>query len=464
LVLKSHVNLHIVRSALLQFTSDFDQYPLIQSNYEGLKAVRCQSPLSGKALQDVAITGQGVIDGSGGAWRMVKKGKMTASQWDDLLKSGGVLSADQKVWYPSLKSLKGSQTKNAGVVAPGKTMDDYEDIKDYLRPNLLSLFNCKNVLLEGVTFQNSPAWCLHPLLCEDLTVTGIHAKNPWYAQNGDGIDVESCKNVLIENSTFDVGDDGICMKSGRDEEGRKRNAPTENVIIRGCIVYHAHGGFVIGSEMSGGVRNVWVHDCSFIGTDVGLRFKTTRGRGGVVENIHASRINMRNIGGDAIRFDMYYAAKDPIPLAGEKREAPQQELLPVTAGTPQFRNFYISHIYCNGASRAIFLRGLPEMNIKDIHMDSMILKSQEGMTCIEADSIYLNHVTLLPADSGAVVHIRDSRNIFLNQTATAKNTNPFLVVTGKDSRNIHITHSEADDLKDRIRFGDGATNDAVLIR
>ena len=137
-----------------------------------------------------------------------------------------------------------------------------------------------------------------------MTLRNLQVKNPWFAQNGDGVDVESCKNVLIEGSTFDVGDDGICIKSGRDEAGRKRGVPTENVIIRNNVVYHAHGGFVIGSEMSGGAKNIWVYDCSFIGTDIGLRFKTARGRGGVVENIYVDRINMIDIPGEAILFDM----------------------------------------------------------------------------------------------------------------------------------------------------------------
>ncbi|HEX5553052.1 MAG TPA: glycoside hydrolase family 28 protein [Chitinophagaceae bacterium] len=463
LVLQNNVNLHIQRGALLQFTADFDRYPLIESNYEGLKAVRCQSPISGKGLENIAITGAGVIDGSGGAWRMVKKGKVTASQWDQLLASGGVVSKDGKTWYPSAESFKGSQTKHPGVMEDGKTIKDYEDIKDFLRPNLLSLFHCKKVLLQGVTFQNSPAWCLHPLLCENLTVDGIYAKNPWYAQNGDGIDVESCRNVVIENSTFDVGDDGICMKSGRDEEGRKRNAPTENVLVRNCIVYHAHGGFVIGSEMSGGVRNVYVSDCSFIGTDVGLRFKTTRGRGGVVENIHASHINMRHIAGDAIRFDMYYAAKDPVPLAGEKRQAPRVETLPVTEGTPQFRNFHISNIFCNGARRAIFIRGLPEMNIKDIYFDSMVLKTNSGMECLEADSIYLHHVKLLSSDSGAVITLQNSKNIAFREVITDQQAPHFMDVMGADSKNIMVGDSTIPGIKDKIRFTDGATPEALQI-
>lgn len=461
IVLQSNVNLHLTRGALLQFTSDFSQYPLIESNYEGRKAFRCQSPISGKNLENIAITGSGVIDGSGGAWRMVKKDKLTESQWKNLVASGGVVSGDGKTWYPSGKSLKGSETPNAGVAGEGRTAQDMEAIKDYLRPNLLSIFSCRKVLLEGVTFQNSPAWCIHPMLVDNLTVRHIYAKNPWYAQNGDGIDVESCRNVLIEGSTFDVGDDGICMKSGRDEEGRKRNAPTEHVVIRNCVVYHAHGGFVIGSEMSGGVRDVQVTNCSFIGTDVGLRFKTTRGRGGMVNNIRVSGINMRDISGDAIRFDMYYAAKDPVPLAGEKRSEPSGEAVPVGAGTPQFRDFHISHVYCNGAARAIFIRGLPEMNIKDITMDSMVLKSRDGMVCIQADSIRLNQVKLLPENTDPVISLQDSKHITLDHLVISPNPTLPMVVSGAGSSNIRITDSDSLTQQGAIRFLNGAAPDAV---
>jgi len=289
---------------LLQFTDDFNQYKLVEGNWEGQPAWRNQSPISGSDLENIAITGSGIIDGNGGAWRMVKRDKLTESQWKKLVASGGLVSEDGKMWYPSEKTLKGSKTKNAGVVAAGQSTADLQSIKDFLRPNLLVLTNCKKILLEGVTFQNSPAWNLHPLLCEDLTLRNLQVKNPWFAQNGDGVDIESCKNVLIEGSTFDVGDDGICIKSGRDEAGRKRGKPTENVIIRNNVVYHAHGGFVVGSEMSGGAKNIWVYDCSFIGTDIGIRFKTTRGRGGVVENIYINNINMIDIPGEAILFDM----------------------------------------------------------------------------------------------------------------------------------------------------------------
>ena len=159
-----------------------------------------------------------------------------------------------------------------------KTDSQWLAIKDYLRPVMISLVDCKNIKLQGVLFENSPSWNIHPLQCENLMIDGIFARNPAYAQNGDGIDVESCKNVLLVNSTFDVGDDGICIKSGKDEEGRKRGMPSENIIVDNCKVFQGHGGFVVGSEMSGGVRNISVNNCQFLGTDVGLRFKSNRGR------------------------------------------------------------------------------------------------------------------------------------------------------------------------------------------
>ena len=317
--IKNNVNLHLQKNAVLQFTQDFKEYPLVQSNWEGLPQWRNQSPLFANNQQNIAITGFGIVDGGGDAWRMVKRDKLTESQWKNLVESGGLLSSDKKTWYPNDESFKGSQMKNPGLITTDKTIEDVKAIKTFLRPNMLVFTKCKTILLEGVTFQNSPAWNIHPLMCEDLTVRNVYAKNPWYGQNGDGIDVESCKNVVIENSTFDVGDDGICIKSGRDAEGRKRGMPTENLLVKNCTVYHAHGGFVIGSEMSGGARNIIVEDCTFIGTDIGLRFKTTRGRGGIVENIFINNISMKDIPAEAILFDMYYAAQDPVALAGEKR-------------------------------------------------------------------------------------------------------------------------------------------------
>ncbi len=413
--LKSNVNLHLQKNAILQFSKEFNQYPLVASNWEGLPQMRNQSPIWAKNQQNIAVTGYGIIDGAGEAWRMVKKEKLTETQWSKLVASGGVLSDDKKTWYPTEKFFNASKMKNPGEITNDKTPEFYNSIKDFLRPNLLVFTSCKRILLEGVTFQNSAAWNIHPLMCEDLTVRNIYAKNPWYAQNGDGIDVESCKNVLIEGSTFDVGDDGICIKSGRDAAGRKRGMPTENVIIRNSTVYQAHGGFVIGSEMSGGAKNIFVYDCSFIGTDIGLRFKTTRGRGGIVENIFIKNINMIGIVGEAILFDMYYAAVDPIPLKGDKRDAPKVVMLPVTEETPIFRNFYINNVACDGASKAVFVRGLPEMSISNINLQNLKIKAKQGIDIQEAKNINFANISLTVDEADPLINIQNGNQINLKQ-------------------------------------------------
>lgn len=458
--LKTNVNLHLKKNALLQFTDDFNHYKLVAGNWEGLPQMRNQSPVSATNATNIAITGFGIIDGNGDAWRMVKKDKLTETEWKKLVTSGGVLSEDKKTWYPSEKSLAGSQLKNPGEITADKTPEFYESVKDFLRPNLLVFTNCKKVLLEGVTFQNSPAWCLHPLMCEDLTVRNINVKNPWYAQNGDGIDVESCKNVLIENSVFDVGDDGICIKSGRDEAGRKRGMPTENLIARNCTVYHAHGGFVIGSEMSGGARNLYVENCTFIGTDIGLRFKTTRGRGGVVENIYIRNIDMKDIVGEAILFDMYYAAQDPIPLAGEKREPPKVQTLPVDETTPQFRNFYIRNVVCDGAEKAIFVRGLPEMNVQNIVMENMVLQAKQGLDMTEGSNIILKNVHLITKEVAPVMNIHNSQHITLNKIMY-DNADLLLNVSGEKSKGLKLLNTDVRKAKKDIEFSYGATDKAL---
>lgn len=464
LILKSNVNLHITRGAVLQFTAYFDQYNLVEGNWEGLPAVRNESPISATNAENIAITGSGIIDGNGDAWRAVKKDKLNETQWKKLITGGGFLSEDKKTWYPTAKSFKGSHIKDPGVLKDGRGVKDFADIKDFLRPNLIVLTSCKKVLLEGVTFQNSPAWCLHPLMCEDLTVRNVYAKNPWYAQNGDGIDVESCKNFIIENSTFDVGDDGICIKSGRDEEGRKRGMPAENGIIRNNVVYHAHGGFVIGSEMSGGAKNLYVSHCSFLGTDVGLRFKTTRGRGGIVENIYITDINMKDIGGEAILFDMYYMAKDPVPLAGEKREAPKVELLPVTDATPQFRGFYVKNVVCNGADKAIFIRGLPEMSIKNIDLEDINIQSKMGVICEEATDIKIKNLTLNVTDSNPVISVLNSKNVLFDGVKYNTGAELLVKVNGDRNANILVKNIDTSKAKKKIELGEGVAESVLEMK
>ncbi|TMI94918.1 MAG: glycoside hydrolase family 28 protein [Bacteroidetes bacterium] len=463
-VLKNNINLHLAAGATLLFTADKNEYPLIEANWEGLPQMRNQSPISATNASNIAITGAGIIDGNGDGWSMVKKDKLNETQWKKLVESGGLLSDDKKTWYPSEKTLKGSQLQNPGVISPEKDAAFYQSIKDFLRPNLVLFTSCKYILLEGVTFQNSPAWCLHPLMCENLTVRNVFVKNPWYAQNGDGIDAESCKNVLIENSVFDVGDDALCMKSGRDAEGRKRGMPIENVIIRNCTVYAAHGGFVIGSEMSGGARNIYVNNCTFIGTDIGLRFKTTRGRGGIVENIFIKDIYMKDIPAEAILFDMYYMAKDPVALVGEKRELPKVEFKPVDETTPQFKNFHISNVFCNGAEKGIFLRGLPEMHVKDIVLENMVLQAKKGIDVQEASGVSFKNIKIISAETDPVVDVVQSDNLIFDNITYKDGAELLFRVNGERSKNISIKNTDASKAKEKITYELGATEKSITIK
>jgi len=450
IVLKSNVNLHVSRAAMVQFTDDKSKYALVEGNYEGHPAVRNESPISATNQENIAITGEGIFDGHGEVWRAVGKDRVTESEWKQLVASGGVVTSDGKTWYPSESYEKGNKTRNATLIEPGKSLADYADMKDFFRPNMVVFTSCKTVLLQGATFQNSPAWDLHMLMVEDLTLNGVRIRNPWNAQNGDGIDAESCKNVLIENSTFDAGDDGICIKSGRDEDGRKRGKPTENVIIRNDVVYRAHGGFVIGSEMSGGARNIFVSDCTFIGTDIGLRFKTVRGRGGIVENIFIKNISMRNILHEAILFDMYYQTKATSAL-GQKADIPA-----VNEGTPQFRNFYVSNVVCDGAETAIFVRGLPEMSIKGIHLENMTIKANKGAELIEGKDISLKNITLDVKDSKHLIYVENSNGIVLDGIKSLKPTDLFLSINGERSGQIQLIHSDTGGSKTKSEFNYGA--------
>lgn len=334
ITLCSHTELHLEAGAVILFSDELALYPQITTTYEGGTYTKCQSPISACKQTDIAITGNGLIDGSGNSWRPLKRAKVTDGQWKKMTGHGGTL-VNKDLWEPA-------------------------DNRSNIRPVMVSLVECKRILVKDVVIQNPPAWNLHTLMCEDITIDHVTLRSPAYGQNGDALDLESCRNVLVQNSTFDAGDDCICLKSGRDEEGRKRDMPTENVIVKGCTVYNGHGGFVVGSEMSGGVRNVLVENCQFVETGNGLRFKSCRGRGGIVENIYVRGISMANIEDAAITFDMYYGKRDP-----------NEVVPPVDETTPVFRKIEISDISCRGAREGLHFRGLPEMPIQDIRLSNI---------------------------------------------------------------------------------------------
>ena len=376
--LKSNVDLHLEHGAIVQFTKDHTQYPIIKNT--------TASPIYGFDLTNIAITGDGIIDGAGDSWRPVKKEKTTPGQWSEINKTG-VLSKDGKVWWPSFEAISGEDyLKKLKDKSTKLTAEDFLPARDYLRPYMLYLVHCDNVLIEGITLKNSPKFVFYPNHCTNLTMNAVNVYNDWWAQNGDGIDISACKNVVVYKCTVNAGDDGICMKSSGGKGGD--NAELENILIAGCTVFRAHGGFVIGSNTDGGMRNIYVTDCNFIGTDIGIRVKSNAGRGGLVKNIYVENIAMKNIVHEAVSFNTYY---EDVPAGKDAKDVKTT----VADKVPEFTSFYLSNIKCDGAKQAISIVGLSQQPVHHIYFDNVWIRSDKGFESIDASDIDLKKVTII---------------------------------------------------------------------
>ncbi|RYY40144.1 MAG: DUF386 family protein [Chitinophagaceae bacterium] len=383
--LKSGVNLVVERGAIVQFTPDRTQYPVEQ--LPGSTSWQVRPPVFAYKAVNVAITGEGIMDGAGESWRPVKKDKVTASQWR-ALSSSGVISTDGKVWWPSKEALDGEAYLKTLKDKPVLTAQDYAPARDFLRPHMVQLSNCTNILVEGVTIRNSPKFVFYPTASSQLTMRNVTIFNEEWAQNGDGIDISACKNVLIYKCTVSAGDDGICMKSS--SSGKLPAPRLENVVVAGCTVYRGHGGFVIGSNTDGGMNNIFVTDCNFIGTDIGIRVKSNSGRGGLVHNVFIRNIYMSDIKSEAVLFDTYYedvtAGKD----AKDVKTTAQDKV-------PDFRDIRISNVYCRGAATAVSITGLPYAPVQKITFDSFLVSADKAYNARDAkDIVFRNAAVLLP--------------------------------------------------------------------
>ncbi len=411
ILLKDRIELHLEKNALVIFTPDFWAYPKREMFFGEESFKQLQSPISAYRASDIAITGEGILDGNGQHWRPFRKNKFTTDEWQRILQREGVLNDAETIWYPMTTDVQHYARREENIIRKYNTPDEWTRLKDYVRPELLHFYGCERVLLQGVTFQNSPFWNLHPELCNDMIIDNIRVRNPWNSQNGDGLDLESCNRVLVVNSTFDVGDDAICLKSGRDEAGRLRGVPTSYVVVKDCTVFHGHGGFVVGSEMSGGVHHIHVSDCRFLNTDTGLRFKSNRQRGGHVHDIHIRDIVMADIGAEPILFDMYYQGHSAVEAMEEGSPATdQQQILPVTEATPRFNSIYIHNISCHGAGRALLFDGLPEQPISEIVLENITIQADRGAILSETERVQMRNVTLHTAEPEAL-RIYNSRHL-----------------------------------------------------
>lgn len=296
--LKSNVNLHITKEATVLFSQDTKKYlPQVLTRFESVELMNYSPFIYAYEQENIAITGEGILDGQGDAqhwWYW--KGK-----WEDSERMGVKWEKGMPSQFEANERLKKMAADNVPVAQ--RIFGE----GDYLRANFVQPYKCKNVLIEGVTLKNSPMWVINPVLSTNVTVRGIKVDS--HGPNNDGCNPESSQFVLIEKSFFDTGDDCIAIKSGRDHDGRRINMPSENIVVRNCVMKDGHGGVVIGSEISGNVKNVFAENCEMSSPhlDRALRIKSNSLRGGVVENIFMRNITVGDVADAVVRINMFYA-------------------------------------------------------------------------------------------------------------------------------------------------------------
>ncbi len=382
--LKSKIDFHVEEGAVVQFSSDVKQFPIRESSPGKFEVT---APIWGNNLKDVSFTGKGIFDGAGEAWRPVKKFKTTDAQWKELLaKPGSALSDDGKIWWPSVAAKNGEELAKVITKTPGATIDMYEQIHHFLRPMMFTLSKVTNLLIDGPTFRNSPKFVINPKQITNLVIRNTTVHNPKWAQNGDGIDISASKNVIIYNTKVNAGDDGICMKSSGTPKNGEANL--QNIIIAECTVNEGHGGFVIGSNTDGGMKNIYVTNCTFDGTDIGIRVKSNSGRGGDVSQIYIDNIEMKNIIKEAVLFDTFYA---DAPVGSTKEsEAAQHSGDKV----PYFHDFYVSNVNCASSETAFSFSGLPDKLIENIFFKNVNITSKKGIVGKNAQNIVFENVKI----------------------------------------------------------------------
>ncbi|MBB1078668.1 glycoside hydrolase family 28 protein [Limosilactobacillus sp. STM2_1] len=377
LQLCSNLHLTIEANAKLVFSDDRQDYPVITSRWEGRETSLYRACLFGDHVNNIIIDGTGVINGNGFSW------------WEEFRK-------------------KNKQVPHA-------------------RPYLLSIEHSHHIKIKDLQFINSPSWTLHPFDCHDCLIDGIYVKNPSDSPNTDGIDPESCQNLRIVNSVFDVGDDCIAIKAGTEDAMQKLSC--ENVVISNCNMLHGHGGVVLGSEMSGDIRNIVINNCTFTNTDRGIRFKTRRGRGGTIENIVIANISMNNILCPIV-MNLYYFCGEK----GKDKIVWDKEPHPVSAITPAIKHVRISQLsVMHIRSCAGLIYGLPEMPIEDVsisnssfYFDSGCVPAepamfadapkltQKGFFIENTKDCELTNITMSNNDDPAVFHNTANENLTLN--------------------------------------------------
>lgn len=390
--LESNVNLHLAPGSVVLFSQDFADYlPPVFTRWEGLELYNYSPLIYAKDCENVAVTGSGTLDGQGSAWWPWKDTQKKAAKSLYELASKGV-PPEQRVF----------------------------GIEGGLRPSFIQTVSCKNVLVEGVTITSGPMWTIHPVYSENVIVRGVRVVTD--GPNNDGCNPDSSRNVLVEDSFFSTGDDCVVIKSGLNEDGWRVGRPSENIVVRRLKAERGHGGVVIGSEMSGGVRNVHVEDCEFTGTDRGLRIKSMRGRGGVVENVTYENVRHKDLRKMVVEMTTFYQSST---------------LLPLTQKPPTIRGIHVRNVSGNGAKIAAEIVGLPELPISDITFENLQITADQGIRCADCQRVRFSQTQITPSQ-GPAFRLENASEIGIERSCGSLAAPACVEVTGTRSSKILV--------------------------
>ncbi len=398
--LVSHMTFHIDAGAAIRFVASRDEYPMVPSRFEGVETRAPAAMIGGYKLEDVAITGRGTIKADNAEWRALVANPANRTAWTNLLNL-----LEKKAPVPDEVRRAGEMSLRA----------------DFIRP-----VESRNVLIEGIHIMGGPMWVLHILYCENVVIRNVIVES-FPGANTDGVDIDSSRHVRISDSYFDTGDDAICLKSGKDADGLRVNRPTEDIAITNCTIHRGHGAVVLGSETSGGIRNVVASNIVAQGTDRGIRIKSTRGRGGLLENIRFDNWVIEDTPNPAIEVTNYYT------------RAPEE---PVSVRTPIFRNIAISNVTINRCRTAVSIEGLPEMPVEGLRLTDVIANAKEGLRAFNTKGLELHNVRIDP-DGGIPFLIRDSAELDLDGVQTRNPKADVPVVRLDKSKGVTLRNSIA---------------------
>jgi polygalacturonase len=373
--LVSNLTFYLDSGAVIRFAANRDEYPPSDSRFEGTELRAPAAMLGGRNLENVTIAGRGTLQADNAEWRAL---------------------VGQPAYRAALTQVLNLMEHKQPV--PDATMRSAELA---LRPDFIRPVESKNILIEGVHILSSPMWVLHILYCENVVIRNVIVES-FPGANTDGVDIDSSRHVRISDSYFDTGDDSICIKSGKDADGLRVHRIAEDIAITNCTIHRGHGAVVLGSETSGGIRNVVASNIVSQGTDRGIRIKSTRGRGGLLENI---------------RFDNWVIEDTPYPaieITNYYTRTPEE---PVSERTPVFRNFAISNVTINRCKIAVNIEGLPEMPVEGLRLTDVIANAQEGLRAFNTKGLELHNVRI-NAETGIPFLIRDSSELDLDGVQT----------------------------------------------